>query len=79
MDYENQLCGKGWIGDGCTLRNWGLTGVLPGVLQDFSGFVRCKKILAIWFLKKCSVYNLQPKFLKFRLYQPNLTNSNAAT
>ena len=45
MDYENQLCGKGWIGDGCRLQTWGLIGVLPGVLQDFSGFVQCKKIL----------------------------------
>ena len=44
MDYEHQLCGKGWIGDGCRLQSWGLIGVLPGVLQDFSGFVRCKKI-----------------------------------
>ena len=44
MNYENQLCGKGWIGDGCRLQSWGLIDVLPGVLQDFSGFVRCKKI-----------------------------------
>ena len=34
--------------------------------------------LAIWFLEKCSLYNLQPKFPKFRLYKPNLTNSKLA-
>ena len=31
--------------------------------------------LAIWFLEKCS---LQPKFLQFRLYKPNLPNSKLA-
>ena len=34
--------------------------------------------LAIWFLEKCSLYNLHCKFLKFRLYKPNLTNSKLA-
>ena len=44
MDYENQLSVKVWIGDGCRLQSWGLIGVLPGILQDCSGFVQCKKI-----------------------------------
>ena len=39
MDYENQLCEKGWIGDGCRLQSWGLICFLSGILQDFSRFV----------------------------------------
>ena len=33
---------------------------------------------AIVFLEKCSIYNLRPKFLRFRLYKPGLTDSAAA-
>ena len=33
---------------------------------------------AIVFLEKCSIYNLRPKFLRFRLYKAGLTDSAAA-
>ena len=42
MDYENQLYGKGWIGDGCRLCSWGLIGVLP---VDFHNLAKIMKIL----------------------------------
>ena len=44
MDYENQVCWKGWIGDGCRLRSWGLIGVLPSDVN--------KKNEACFFKKK---------------------------
>jgi len=34
--------------------------------------------ITISFLEKCSLYNLEPKFFKFRLYKPSLIDSEIA-